>query len=259
LAGEGFCIFLTYAIWLDICSNWDFYFLFLQLVSPTQYAHIYSEKLVHLPHCYFVNDYKQVRLAPSNCLWCWTWRSCSFSCAPCSCSTVSVLNNWYKSWSYIIQFMLSVRFFMDLCSVFLWLIELVMEECVGYIQEVETSSLPMSYIHVLHELGKQSWRIKVPFCSGEAWVWTVTFTNAHFLGISHVYFQKNQDVLDPLSNMKRADYGLPEDKFLFACFNQLYKMDSDVFSAWWVFSQFHITIKHRLLTFCICRCMCVDL
>jgi hypothetical protein len=32
--------------------------------------------------------------------------------------------------------------------------------------------------------------------------------------------------------MMRADYSLPEDKFLFACFNQLYKMDSDVFSAW---------------------------
>lgn len=32
----------------------------LQFVSPMCYAHIYSEKLVHLPHCYFVNDYKQV-------------------------------------------------------------------------------------------------------------------------------------------------------------------------------------------------------
>lgn len=31
-----------------------------QFVSPTRYSHIYSEKLVHLPHCYFVNDYKQV-------------------------------------------------------------------------------------------------------------------------------------------------------------------------------------------------------
>ncbi|KAM3366948.1 hypothetical protein ACQJBY_015935 [Aegilops geniculata] len=31
-----------------------------EFVSPTRYAHIYSEKLVHLPHCYFVNDYKQV-------------------------------------------------------------------------------------------------------------------------------------------------------------------------------------------------------
>ncbi|MCI28198.1 putative UDP-N-acetylglucosamine--peptide N-acetylglucosaminyltransferase SEC-like, partial [Trifolium medium] len=31
-----------------------------EFVSPLQYAHIYSEKIVHLPHCYFVNDYKQV-------------------------------------------------------------------------------------------------------------------------------------------------------------------------------------------------------
>ena len=34
----------------------------LQFVSPSCYAHIYSEKLVHLPHCYFVNDYRQVCL-----------------------------------------------------------------------------------------------------------------------------------------------------------------------------------------------------
>lgn len=32
----------------------------LQFVSPSHFSHIYSEKLVHLPHCYFVNDYKQV-------------------------------------------------------------------------------------------------------------------------------------------------------------------------------------------------------
>ncbi|OAY62760.1 putative UDP-N-acetylglucosamine--peptide N-acetylglucosaminyltransferase SEC, partial [Ananas comosus] len=30
-----------------------------EFVSPTRFAHIYSENLVHLPHCYFVNDYKQ--------------------------------------------------------------------------------------------------------------------------------------------------------------------------------------------------------
>jgi hypothetical protein len=36
--------------------------MILQFVSPNCYAHIYSEKLVHLPHCYFVNDYKQVCL-----------------------------------------------------------------------------------------------------------------------------------------------------------------------------------------------------
>ncbi|KAF7817771.1 putative UDP-N-acetylglucosamine--peptide N-acetylglucosaminyltransferase SEC [Senna tora] len=73
-----------------------------EFVSPLRYAHIYSEKLVHLPHCYFVNDYKQ----------------------------------------------------------------------------------------------------------------------------------KNQDVLDPKCQHKRSDYGLPEDKFIFACFNQLYKMDPEIFNTW---------------------------
>ncbi|KAE8720242.1 putative UDP-N-acetylglucosamine--peptide N-acetylglucosaminyltransferase SEC [Hibiscus syriacus] len=73
-----------------------------EFVSPLRYAHIYSEKLVHLPHCYFVNDYKQ----------------------------------------------------------------------------------------------------------------------------------KNRDVLDPNCQHKRSDYGLPEDKFIFACFNQLYKMDPEIFNTW---------------------------
>ncbi|KAK8520144.1 hypothetical protein V6N13_031391 [Hibiscus sabdariffa] len=73
-----------------------------EFVSPLRYAHIYSEKLVHLPHCYFVNDYKQ----------------------------------------------------------------------------------------------------------------------------------KNRDVLDPTCQHKRSDYGLPEDKFIFACFNQLYKMDPEIFNTW---------------------------
>ncbi|CAN6487254.1 unnamed protein product [Victoria cruziana] len=73
-----------------------------EFVSPLQYAHIYSEKLVHLPHCYFVNDYKQ----------------------------------------------------------------------------------------------------------------------------------KNRDVLEPVCQHKRSEYGLPEDKFIFACFNQLYKIDPDIFNTW---------------------------
>uniref|UniRef100_A0ACD5UQR7 Uncharacterized protein n=1 Tax=Avena sativa TaxID=4498 RepID=A0ACD5UQR7_AVESA len=73
-----------------------------EFVSPTRFAHIYSEKLVHLPHCYFVNDYKQ----------------------------------------------------------------------------------------------------------------------------------KNCDVLSPVCPHKRSDYGLPEDKFIFACFNQLYKMDPEIFDTW---------------------------
>ncbi|XP_051116710.1 probable UDP-N-acetylglucosamine--peptide N-acetylglucosaminyltransferase SEC [Andrographis paniculata] len=55
--------------------------------------------------------------------------------------------------------------------------------------------------------------------------------------LPHCYFvndykQKNLDVLDPSCQPKRSDYGLPEDKFIFACFNQLYKMDPEVFTTW---------------------------
>lgn len=39
-----------------------FSLFFSQFVSPMCYSHIYSEKIVHLPHCYFVNDYKQVNI-----------------------------------------------------------------------------------------------------------------------------------------------------------------------------------------------------
>jgi protein O-GlcNAc transferase len=42
------------------CLDSDAPSLSFQFVSPTRFSHIYSEKLVHLPHCYFVNDYKQV-------------------------------------------------------------------------------------------------------------------------------------------------------------------------------------------------------
>ncbi|GAB4851861.1 hypothetical protein Ancab_031260 [Ancistrocladus abbreviatus] len=55
--------------------------------------------------------------------------------------------------------------------------------------------------------------------------------------LPHCYFvndykQKNRDVLDSSCLPKRSDYGLPEDKFIFACFNQLYKMDPDIFNTW---------------------------
>ncbi|XP_021749155.1 probable UDP-N-acetylglucosamine--peptide N-acetylglucosaminyltransferase SEC isoform X1 [Chenopodium quinoa] len=46
------------------------------------------------------------------------------------------------------------------------------------------------------------------------------------------YKQKNRDVLDPSTKPKRSDYGLPEDKFIFGCFNQLYKIDRDIFDTW---------------------------
>ncbi|THG16613.1 hypothetical protein TEA_025965 [Camellia sinensis var. sinensis] len=55
--------------------------------------------------------------------------------------------------------------------------------------------------------------------------------------LPHCYFvndykQKNRDILDPSCTPKRSDYGLPEDKFIFACFNQLYKMDPEIFVTW---------------------------
>ncbi|KAM1223165.1 hypothetical protein TB2_010465 [Malus domestica] len=55
--------------------------------------------------------------------------------------------------------------------------------------------------------------------------------------LPHCYFvndykQKNQDVLEPSCRQKRSSYGLPEDKFIFACFNQLYKMDPEIFNTW---------------------------
>lgn len=55
--------------------------------------------------------------------------------------------------------------------------------------------------------------------------------------LPHCYFvndykQKNRDALDLKCQPKRSDYGLPEDKFIFACFNQLYKMDPDIFNTW---------------------------
>ena len=34
------------------------------------------------------------------------------------------------------------------------------------------------------------------------------------------------------SRPKRSDYGLPEDKFIFANFNQLYKCDPMTFKVW---------------------------
>lgn len=64
------------------------------------------------------------------------------------------------------------------------------------------------------------------------------FSNWMFFSVSsnNIYksflFQKNRDVLDPNCQHKRTDYGLPEGKFLFGCFNQLYKMDPEIFTTW---------------------------
>jgi len=48
--------------------------------------------------------------------------------------------------------------------------------------------------------------------------------------------EQNADSLPPAQPMldvpTRARYGISEDKFVYACFNQLYKVDPDVFTAW---------------------------
>eukprot|EP01022_Parablepharisma_sp_SALTPOND_P000956 TRINITY_DN105330_c2_g1_i1.p1 TRINITY_DN105330_c2_g1~~TRINITY_DN105330_c2_g1_i1.p1 ORF type:complete len:692 (-),score=45.05 TRINITY_DN105330_c2_g1_i1:51-2126(-) len=46
------------------------------------------------------------------------------------------------------------------------------------------------------------------------------------------YMQSMRFVLDETKRPKRADYGLPEDKFIFANFNQIYKIDPDTFDVW---------------------------
>ncbi|RZR79779.1 hypothetical protein BHM03_00005607 [Ensete ventricosum] len=68
--------------------------------------------------------------------------------------------------------------------------------------------------------------------------------------------QKNRDVLNPVCRHKRADYGLPEDKFIFACFNQLYKMDPDIFNTWYFHASnsFFYHMLCFLLTVSLNRC-----
>lgn len=39
-------------------------------------------------------------------------------------------------------------------------------------------------------------------------------------------------MLDRSKLPTRANYGVPEDRFVFCNFNQLYKMDPDIFSTW---------------------------
>ncbi|CAI9265850.1 unnamed protein product [Lactuca saligna] len=43
---------------------------------------------------------------------------------------------------------------------------------------------------------------------------------------------KNLDVMDVNCQPKRSAYGLLENKFIFSCFNQLYKMDPEIFITW---------------------------
>ena len=53
----------------------------------------------------------------------------------------------------------------------------------------------------------------------------------------HSYFvndhkQSARDVLDPDKCPTRSDYGIPEDKFVFCNFNQIYKIEPSTFAMW---------------------------
>lgn len=57
------------------------------------------------------------------------------------------------------------------------------------------------------------------------------------LSMPHSYFvndhrQSAREVLDPECCPTRADYGVPEDKFVFCNFNQVYKIDPETFDMW---------------------------
>ncbi|CAI9298461.1 unnamed protein product [Lactuca saligna] len=51
-------------------------------------------------------------------------------------------------------------------------------------------------------------------------------------GIIQYFALKNLDVMDVNCQPKRSAYELPENKFIFACFNQLYRMDLEIFITW---------------------------
>ena len=63
-------LYFTLTLSVTCISNCPSVTLLWQFVSPTRFSHIYSENLVHLPHCYFVNDYKQVSI--------WTLKTCLY-------------------------------------------------------------------------------------------------------------------------------------------------------------------------------------
>ena len=57
------------------------------------------------------------------------------------------------------------------------------------------------------------------------------------VSLPHSYFvndyaQSCGYVLDPAQLPARAQYGIPEDKWVFACFNQIYKIDPSTFDSW---------------------------
>lgn len=46
------------------------------------------------------------------------------------------------------------------------------------------------------------------------------------------YKRSHRDVLNKASLPRRSEFGLPEDKIVFSCANQLYKYDPETFAVW---------------------------
>lgn len=49
---------------------------------------------------------------------------------------------------------------------------------------------------------------------------------------AHLLLLLLRDVLNKAALPRRSEFGLPEDKVIFSCSNQLYKYDPDTFTTW---------------------------
>lgn len=63
------------------------------------------------------------------------------------------------------------------------------------------------------------------------------FFSEHIVRMPNSYFVNDhansfRHILDPSKHPTRVSVGLPEDKFVFCCFNQLYKFDPETLSCW---------------------------
>ena len=64
-----------------------------------------------------------------------------------------------------------------------------------------------------------------------------TYYDEKIISMPHSFFvndhkQSARFILDNSQSVKRAQYGIEEDKFVFCCFNQLYKIDPTLFDTW---------------------------
>lgn len=64
-------------------------------------------------------------------------------------------------------------------------------------------------------------------------VCVLCLANTSSTSAKHVCCNRNcRDVLNKALLPRRSEFGLPEDKVIFSCSNQLYKYDPDTFTTW---------------------------